>query len=371
MSATDNTFAGCAARRGNPDHGFTGAIIVNQFSLTFEAEGFQIEMPFSLLQIAAHPVEEEKVVFSHPESPEWEVSTYASEILDHPFLTKRTALWPQIKALKHDLEGHGGHERLVLTVLAGIGGLFLLLWACNNRIIRWAVNQAPISWEQDLGKKVMAEVRQDKTIRFVTDPALTNRLFAVTQRLVAGQKGPHTFRFYLVDDPTVNAFALPGGHILVLTGLVQATGSPEELAGVLAHEMAHITERHGFRAIAESAGPSILAKFFLGNQGGFLSALAATSSFLGQQRYSRRHESEADEKGWDLLVAAKIDPKGMIEFLKKTRELEGRQGSENAYLSSHPPTSQRIEALRGKIRDIKLGTRFEPLPTPTNSPAGP
>src|SRR5690348_3082585 len=139
----------------------------------------------------------------------------------------------------------------------------------------------------------------------------------------------------------VNAFAVPGGYILVCRGLIEQVQTPEELAGVLAHECAHLTEKHSMRKLAGTLGPGFVMHYFLGARNSLLTSLTATAAYIGQQSYSRKQESEADEIGFDYLVKAQINPEGMIVFFKRMQAQE--LGFSNpTFLSSHPPTGERM-----------------------------
>jgi predicted Zn-dependent protease len=140
------------------------------------------------------------------------------------------------------------------------------------------------------------------------------------------------------------------GHIFIHTGLLKAADRPEELAGVLAHEMAHITRRHAFRKLIESSGLYLVAQYFFGDATGITAALANSSELLLKQKYSRDFEREADDTGWQYLVEAKIDPRGMIDFFEKLKADEAKSGSGSGtgpdLLSTHPSTAERIRRLK-------------------------
>src|SRR5206468_5365206 len=107
---------------------------------------------------------------------------------------------------------------------------------------------------------------------------------------------------------------VPGGQVFIFSGLLDSVKRPEELAGVLAHEIAHVTRRHSLRNIISSAGLWLTLSALFGDTKGLTSILTDGSQFLLNQKFSRDFEREADDTGWDYLVAANVDPRGMIDF---------------------------------------------------------
>lgn len=151
------------------------------------------------------------------------------------------------------------------------------------------------------------------------DPA---RLAAI-ERIVCALAGalgpsPYAFRVHVVDDPVVNAFAVPGGGMVLFRGLVEAARTPEELAGVLAHEMSHVVHRHGTRALIRELSLRALVAIVTGNVAGLEQALG-TAGQLGGLRYRRSDELEADRAAVALLAAAQIDPAGMVRAAATAR----------------------------------------------------
>src|SRR6185295_147454 len=153
----------------------------------------------------------------------------------------------------------------------------------------------------------------------------------------------YTFQFHIMQDTNVNAFAIPGGHVVILTGLLERADSAEEVAGVLAHEIAHVTKRHSMRSMMQSAGLVVLIQSIFGDTSGVVAILTQGSQFLIEQRFSRDFEREADDVGWNYLVRANIDPQGMIEFFEKLKKIVAASGmgqmeSSLALLNTHPAT---------------------------------
>jgi predicted Zn-dependent protease len=144
----------------------------------------------------------------------------------------------------------------------------------------------------------------------------------------------------------VNALAVPGGHVVIFHGLLERTSTPEELAGVMAHELQHILRRHTTRAVIQDMGTGLLLMALTGDVTGPLAYGLETARALGELRYSRRAEEEADVEGMKMLLAARVAPAGMITFFGKIQKEEGAQPKALTYLSSHPMPAERIARLK-------------------------
>ena len=194
-------------------------------------------------------------------------------------------------------------------------------------------------WLRD--RDVLAQLKL--TTRFVEQGAEAQALARVAHALTVGAAG--TYRFHLADDKLVNAFALPGGDIVVNRGLIAATHDAGELAGVLAHEIQHVALRHSLKGMIRSAGMSLLFSMLIGDLGTTLVGQAAEN--LAGLKFSRDAESEADAEGFNLLVARGIDPRGMVRFFAT---LAGESGATPpALLSTHPASAEREAALAVRL----------------------
>jgi predicted Zn-dependent protease len=218
--------------------------------------------------------------------------------------------------------------------------------------------------EAQIGRSIMREIRASGQL--VEDPQITEYINDIGHRISAqANNGDHKFTFFVIDDPNINAFALPGGYIGVHTGLLEATRSEDELAGVLAHEVAHVTQRHIARAIHANQRQSILntaimlGAILVGAAGGASSdamqgAIAVAQGTAAQQQinFTRSNEYEADRVGISALAEAGFDPQGMATFF----EVISKGGGAPEYrvpefLRTHPVTSARIAEARGRARD--------------------
>ena len=221
--------------------------------------------------------------------------------------------------------------------------------------------QVPVSWEEKLGETLMKELPEE--LAPFSRPEQEKALNAIAERLLSATPNqPYNIRIYISPHKMMNAVAFPGGHILVFQGLLNAAESPEELAGVLAHEIQHVALRHSTRGIIRGMASSILLTLITGDMNGTMSAVLDVAEGLDGLRHSRKMEREADRKGMDMILAADIDPAGMVRIFKKLHSQEQRLlpggKSENSgdgsaswtdYLSTHPAGSDRLDQLKNQV----------------------
>jgi beta-barrel assembly-enhancing protease len=187
--------------------------------------------------------------------------------------------------------------------------------------------------------------------------ALVDRLGRdIVARTAAGET-PYRFEFHVLDDEeTLNAFALPGGQVFVTMGLLRALGAEDRVAGVLAHEVAHVVARHGAEQLAQRqlaqglAGAATIATYDPDNPGSAAAgAIASAIATLVDMRFSREDELEADALGVRLLAEAGRDPRGLLEALDVLSE---SSAGVPAFFSTHPNPEDRAARLRDAIDDV-------------------
>ncbi len=226
-----------------------------------------------------------------------------------------------------------------------------------------------------LGETLLTQIRGALPISL--DPELNEYIQSLGTQLVAGGSASHLdFTFLLVRDSTINAFAAPGGIVAVNTGLLLAAQNESELAGVMAHEIAHVAQRHLARTYANAGSINLttalamLASIVAGAYGGgdvgsaaLMSSMAASAQ--AQLAFSRASEQEADRVGIGLLAAAGFDPQGMPAFLQKLHQYtQLNAGPVPVYLSTHPVTLSRVSDTRNRAVQYsgsfaKDSTRFQ------------
>jgi len=218
--------------------------------------------------------------------------------------------------------------------------------------------------ERKLGEQLIRQLRRN--LAFIDDPEVSEYLNNLGYRLVSQFDSPNQkFSFLLINDPSINAFALPGGYIVVHSGLIRKTVVESELAAVVGHEIAHVSQRHIARAIERgnlsglSTMAGVLAAMVLASQNPELGQATLTaaiaSSVQSQINFTRTNEKEADRVGIDLMARAGFDPKSMPKFferLHKATRLYGEQPPE--FLSTHPVTTSRMSDSYNRAEQIKL-----------------
>jgi Zn-dependent protease with chaperone function len=230
----------------------------------------------------------------------------------------------------------------LLAVFILLPALLLLLFFLNaNRIAGWIAGRIPIEQEVGIGRQAFEGMRAQLKIQ--DTGAAYEAVKSIGARLTSGSK--YTYAFHVAEDSAVNAFALPGGVVVVNTGLIHLTSRPEELAGVLAHEVQHVELRHSVRGLVKSLGLRGLFAFATGDIGGSMLGEAAVG--ITGLKFSRDDESEADRMGLDALIAADIDPSGMPAFFEKMSKHTPE--APVAFVSSHPLSADREAALRARV----------------------
>ncbi len=230
--------------------------------------------------------------------------------------------------------------------------------------------------EREIALSLIEQIR--RAGKLVTDPEINEYVSDVGKRLAyRAQNGDHRFHFFVVQDSSINAFALPGGYIGVHTGLIEATANESELAGVLAHEIAHVTQQHISRQIQAMRGTGMMSMAMLVGAllvGGLLGggsdliqgALMASQGMGMQQRinFTRAHEHEADRIGIGTLSAAGFDPRGLPSFFETMSRKESLAAAAiPEILRTHPVSVNRIAEARGRItpqmmREVESGLNY-------------
>jgi predicted Zn-dependent protease len=236
-------------------------------------------------------------------------------------------------------------RRLTIALLI----VALLFFPCGSA---WGLFEGlTVEKEKQIGEEFLLELQQYYPI--VTDPFLTSYINRVGQRLVA-QMGPtpYRFRFFILDDTSMNAFAVPGGYIFITTGMIRLMDREGELAGVLAHEISHVYARHMARQMEKAKITNIttligtLASIFLGGAGAPLMVGSMAAGQSAMLKYSRDFEREADTLGFKWMVKAGYNPRDMISIFKKMAKQRWFEGGEiPIYLSTHPDVDSRIVYL--------------------------
>ncbi|MCG8461275.1 MAG: M48 family metallopeptidase [Holophagales bacterium] len=321
----------------------------------------QIDIPFDGLGLRLGGASDRILFFSHPSLPEISVYTSDHRLLRHPLMASQASVAAEVaKVARRKTRLRAGTIGILAAIVLAIVGLVAL----KDPLVGLAASAVPPEAEVKLGDMVFGQIRA--TTNLVTDSGIDAELDELAAPLMASLPDTgYPFELHLADDPSLNAFALPGGNVVLHSGLVLRADTPEEILGVLGHEVAHVTERHSLEQIISSVGIFVLVQTFLGDVSGIAAVIADGGLEMLTLGFSRDAEREADAVGWDYLAAAEIDPRGMITFFEKLYEEEQKALGDVAdyqealsFLSTHPATGERIESLRERATEELRGRRF-------------
>src|SRR6204780_5037308 len=226
--------------------------------------------------------------------------------------------------------------------------------AIGDRDVGKGLNCYTLEKEIAIGKQMAQQV--ERQAKMLDDPTITEYVNRVGQNLVRNSDAKVPFTFQVIDDDTLNAFALPGGFIFVHTGLIHTAETEAEMASAMAHEIAHVAARHMTRQAcrAQIANIATIPLIFLGGLPGYAirqgAGMAIPMTFLS---FSRGFESEADYLGLQYLYAAGYDPNAAIDMFEKMMSLEKRKpGSIAKAFSTHPLNGDRLKKTQAEIDKI-------------------
>ena len=263
-----------------------------------------------------------------------------------PYIAARA---PQLDKPRRDWDERllrwAGMTALAAAVLAGV--LVYGLPAAASFVTRFV----PISWEVALGEKMIDQVvelfgyfDEDGDLAFCDGVEGSKVLDDLSRRLAEAADSPYQFNVQVLDHEMLNAFALPGGQIVIMKGLLEFAKSPDEVVGVLAHEFGHVTERHVTERIIESAGLAFFFGVMLGDIGSGAAALA--SEQIIDMSFSRELEAEADREALVLLERSGLTAEGLISFFDRLKGMDLGENSALQLLSTHPTSRSRAEQIR-------------------------
>ena len=323
-----------------------GKIFLEPQALVFRSDASTIEIPVGQLLVELGE-DDGRIYFRDRQSSNLRIFTGDESILD-------ARGFGQPGAIRNLLERSATRRevarRLRITAYVVVACVLLgWLGVCATHVmVRSLVARVPPSWEQKFGDERIAELKSDGVL--LDDSNRLEKLTALVAPLMRVVPGGTEFKFHIMDSEVPNAFALPGGHIVVNSGLLEMADN-DELVGVIAHESAHITQKHHARKIISAAGPFLIFGIFMHIHSGLLNLLSGGSELMLTQGFSQEYETEADEVGWNYLVKADIDPRGMIGIFRKFQAYEKNERAANALpqaFQSHPALDKRIARLESK-----------------------
>lgn len=330
-----------------------GTIRVTAQAVLFQqGDEAAVALPFAGLRIRRGGANDALLFFSHDSVPDWSLHTRDKRILRVLRAQGGSVLASELLIVDTgSRRAFVGVFTAILVLLGGCWGLWLL----KDPVISVVANFIPISWEERAGGVIFSSIRADHKI--IDDVELTadlEKLFEPLVRVTA--KSGYKFKFYIAEDDALNAFAMPGGYIVVHSGVLLQAERLEEVLGVLAHELSHVTEKHVTKQVVSVFGMYVVFDFLLGNFFGTFAAISEGAPLLLRLGFSRSHEREADERGLAYLREANIDPAGMVIFFERvmkeheSNELISTLEKSLNFLSTHPATEDRITFMKELIK---------------------
>lgn len=243
---------------------------------------------------------------------------------------------------------------LLLFVFITAAGYFVVL----PKLAEGFVMQLPISWEEELGERIYDGMTKEE---FLTDTLVSLKLDKEGSRLLQDfvdgidkDGTEYNIRVTLVKDDLVNAFALPGGRIVVFSGIIDLMNSEEELAALLSHEISHVTERHSLRNLAKSFAGYFFISILTGDANGTLAFILQNVDTMNNLKNSREFEEDADNVGLELLDHNGITAEGMVKLMTSLAEYEENLIGDNElikFLSTHPLSKDRVEKAQTFLKN--------------------
>ncbi|MFC6997866.1 M48 family metallopeptidase [Rufibacter roseus] len=313
-----------------------------------EPEGLQIQIDKHTVyfwpahQIHPHAFRKgDQTILSFGSTP-----TQTLEVVSPTFADLIKATYPDAvfhrNALPAPKSQKGSLYFLVLLMLGGlVAAYFLLLPLLSD----WLIDQLPPQAEVKIGEKLYAQLLSDEDIDSASSVAVNQFL----QQLELQSNYP--LQVTVVRKESVNAFALPGGHMVIYTGLLDSLQSPAELAALLGHEFAHAQNRHSLRGLARSMSTYLLVTLLFNDVSGLAAVVLENADKLESLRYSRSLEKEADTAGFQVLQENKLDPNGMQQLFQRLQASSTAEAQTPALLSTHPLTSERLAHLQDLIQE--------------------
>lgn len=308
-------------------------------SLTINYENGQVGWNISQIDYSSF-TGKGKTMLKYGEFPhqylEFPIGSPLFAALENHLPKRREGFW----AFANELAGAGFRGVLItiaIFVAITAGFYFLLL----PKIAEYAASQIPMEAEVELGKQFYDSFVGGMEI----DEERTKELQAFAKKMDFQTEYP--LKFTVVKDKQVNAFALPGGNVVVFDAILEKMKTPEELAALLSHEVTHVKERHSLKGLARGLAGSMVISVVVGDMNAIGNILVSQASNIYELGFTRDMEKEADLEGLEIMYHNKLDPKGMINLMERLHEEEKKYGVDKmpSYLNSHPMTKERIDYI--------------------------
>lgn len=332
-------------------------VVPSGLSVGFKDPSYQShdeEVPFAVLEVSAGGVDHDQLVVKWAGGANVRTLYLKDPALIGAF--RRAApsgLTKDLDKTAAKVRQMRSRRRMVWALVAGVvGSVVLFIWFGSDLLVDVAMSRIPVEWERKLGESAYRNfLAQQKMITEGPAPAAVHE---IAQRLIDKiPDNPYKFEVSVVKSDVVNAFALPGGYVVVFTGLLAKAESGDEVAGVLSHELNHVLQRHGLERIVKQMGLVAVLTILLGDPQGLAGLMKQLGVELLTLKFGRAQETEADLLGVRLLYRAKIDPSGMIRFFER---LSQQDTDRVEILSTHPMSDARAANLLAEVATMPKQT---------------
>ncbi|MCH2038636.1 MAG: M48 family metallopeptidase [Rickettsiales bacterium] len=336
----------------------SGLIHVKGDSLTFSCESYTVSFPLEHADIWLGGTANRTVFIKHPDHPSITLHT-----IDKSFLKEcHHESFADDHSINDAAHSYRKHRR---GFIAGI--VFASLLICSSfyflvidrsHVVSMIVNKIPYDLEQSLGSMLFESYTTDSLLAEGDAVYDDLELLMKPVMMVAKRRIPFEVTVKISNDESINAFAMPGGFVVLHKGLIKKATSADEVLGVLAHELAHVEKRHSLQQMVGDIGTAIILSSLFGDFQGISGFITTHGSDLVSLSYSREHEIESDLIAIDYLIEAKINPEGLISFFErisnKNNVLEIPE-----FMSTHPLTKERISYAQNTIGTLSYTVDME------------
>ncbi len=282
---------------------------------------------------------------------EFSIGSPLFNILENYLPKRREGFWAFSNELAND--GFRGVLISLAIFVAVVAGFYFL---ALPKIAEYVATKIPVETEIELGKKIYEGFVGDME----TDKEKTILLNDFAKNIDFNTEYP--LKFTVVKSDQVNAFALPGGNVVVFDAILKKMKTSEELVALLSHEVTHVKKQHSLKGLARNLAGSLALSVIIGDMNTVGNILVSQANNIYQLGFTRDMEKQADLEGLEIMYANKLDPQGMVHLMQRLNDEEKKGGVDKipAYLNSHPMTKERI-AYISKASKGKTGTKNEIL----------
>ncbi|MEM0977079.1 MAG: M48 family metallopeptidase [Pseudomonadota bacterium] len=289
--------------------------------------------------------DEQEVVFNHADASEARLIVYAPDMIE--MIRARTPARHQIVVPK------GTAKRLIFWASSAVASVLLIVFVIIPSLANVLTDLVPVQREVALGNASMAQIErafvQSGDNRFCIGDGGLDALNTMAERVTQDIESPYTYTIRVINFETENAFAVPGGNIVFFDGLIQQATTPEQVAGVLAHEIAHVENRDSLRLLLRSAGSAGILSMLIGDFAGGALVLVVSEALINAS-HSQEVERNADAFAHERLAEAGLPSTPFAEFFDFLHEKYGIEDSQVgtllSYISTHPDTLGRAAEAR-------------------------